>query len=305
LPEESASRPGPLATDQPSRAILLMLLAVAMFSLLDATAKWLTRTYPVPMVIWARYVVSLILMLAALPWAGGLEGLRTRRPGLQSLRGILLLLCTVLFITAISYIPLATATAVGFVSPLFVTALSIPLLGERVGRRRWAAVLAGFLGVLVIVRPAGGAAHWASLLPIAMAVCYASYLILTRMLRLSDGAFASLFYPAAVGAAVSSLLVPHFWLTPSGPDLAIMLALGLFGGLGHYLLIQAFNRAPASMLAPFAYCQIIGAAVLGYTLFGDIPDLTTGVGAAIVVASGLYVWHREGLIRRRAAAPGG
>jgi drug/metabolite transporter (DMT)-like permease len=281
-----------------------MLLAVLMFSLLDATAKWLTRTYPVPMVIWARYAISLILMLAALPWAGGLAGLKTRRPALQMLRGVLLLLCTVLFITAISYIPLATATAVGFVSPLFVTALSIPFLGERVGRRRWVAVTAGFLGVLVIVRPTGGSAHWASLLPIAMAVCYASYLILTRMLRLSDGAFASLFYPALVGAALSSLLVPHFWLTPDWPDLAIMTALGLFGGLGHFLLIQAFSRAPASMLAPFAYCQIIGAAVLGYTIFGDVPDLATGAGTAIVVASGLYVWHREGVLRRRTVAPG-
>ncbi len=279
-----------------------MLLAVVMFSLLDTTAKWLTRSYPVPLVIWSRYIFSLGFMLAALPWAGGLAGLRTRRPAMQTARGVLLLACTILFITAISYIPLATATAIGFISPLFVTALSIPLLGERVGRKRWAAVLAGFLGVLVIVRPGAGAVHWATSLPIAMALCYATYQILTRMLRFSDGAYASLFYPALIGTLAASAAVPFFWTIPRWTDLGLMALLGLFGGIGHFLLIQAFSRAPASMLAPFAYCQIIGAAIFGYAVFGDLPDPPTWVGTAIIVASGLYVWHREGVLRRAARA---
>ncbi|MBI1775572.1 MAG: DMT family transporter [Proteobacteria bacterium] len=274
-----------------------MLSAVLTFNLLDSSAKWLTGGYPVAMVVWSRYVFSVLLMLAAVPWLGGLSALRTRRPAMQAVRGVLLLACTILFMTAIAYIPLATATAIGFASPLFVTALSIPLLGERVGPRRWAAVLAGFAGVVIVIRPGLGSVHWATVLPLLMAICYAAYQILTRMLRVSEGPFASLFYPALLGALLASAAVPFFWVTPRWPDLGLMALMGLFGGTGHFIMIRAFALAPVSTLAPFAYCQIIGAAGLGYAIFGDLPDWPTGVGTAVIVASGIYVWHREAVLR--------
>jgi drug/metabolite transporter (DMT)-like permease len=174
-----------------------------------------------------------------------------------------------------------------------LTALSVPLLGERVGLRRWTAVAIGFASVLIIIRPGFGMVHWAASLPLATAACFALYQVATRVLSRWDGPATTYFYSATVGLAVTSAFLPVEWRAPGLADWVGLVFLGCMGGLSHYLLIRAFTAAPASLLAPFSYCQLIWSVSLGYLWFGDFPDRWTFVGAALVAASGLYVLYRE------------
>lgn len=279
--------------DRPTRGIALMLVAVALFAVQDTVAKHLSAGYPAVQIAWARYVFSLVFILALLPWLQPRTALASRRPGLQALRGLLLYASTVIFILAVTYIPLATATSIGFVSPLFLTALSIPLLGERVDARRWAAIAVGFLGVLIVIRPGFGEFEWALLLPVLMAVCYAFYQVATRLLRGVDRPITSLLYPTMVGTTLGFLPVPFVWTMPTPGDGLLMAAMGVGGSLSHLCLIRAFSIAPATTLAPFTYVQLLWVSILGYLVFGDVPDAPTLIGAAVIAASGLYVFHRE------------
>jgi drug/metabolite transporter (DMT)-like permease len=283
----------PPAADRPMTGIALMLCAVATFAVQDTCAKYLAGAYPAVQVAWARYAISLVLILAALPWLGARSALVSRRPGLQLLRGVMLYTSTLLFVLAVGYIPLATATAIGFVSPLLLTALSIPFLGETVGPRRWIAIGVGFLGVLIIVRPGQGDWHWALLLPVAMASFNAFYQVATRLLRGVDRPITALLYPTFVGAVIGLAPVPFVWVTPGAVDLAVMASMGFCGAISHFLMIRAFALAPATTLAPFAYTQLIWVAVLGYAVFGDLPEAATLLGAAVIAASGLYIFQRE------------
>jgi drug/metabolite transporter (DMT)-like permease len=292
----------PTATDATSvRGILLMLTAGLSFVLMDATAKHLSQTYPVVQVVWARYLfhmLTLPLFFGGLRWG---SVVRTPRLGLQLLRSLLLLGSTFFFFLAVKHIPLATATAIGFVGPLLVTALSVPLLGETVGPRRWAAVLLGFTGVLVIIRPGlggmPGGMHWAMALPLLVAVCFALYQISTRILSRTDGWMTTLFYSATVGLVVMTALVPFHWRTPDLEGWAWMALIGLIGGFGHLMMIKAFAAAPASTLAPFTYLQLVWSTAIGLLIFGDFPDGWTLLGAAIIAASGLYILYRERRLR--------
>ncbi len=282
------------------RGVLLMLAAGLAFTGMDAVAKHLTQSYPVLQVTWGRYFFHLLTLPLFLGGIGLGALVRTRRPALQIARSALLLGATVLFFLAIKFIPLADATAIGFVSPLLVTALSVPLLGETVGIRRWTAVVIGFASVLIIVRPGFGMVHWAAVLPLLVAACFALYQISTRILSRSDGAATTLFYSATVGLAVTSILAPFDW---RWPDLAGWLYLALLGGLGggsHYLMIRAFALAPASLLAPYSYVQLVWAMAIGFLWFGDLPDGWTLIGGAIIAASGIYVLYRE---RQRGCEP--
>lgn len=292
LPMTAADPPRP-AGDRPTRGIAVMLVAVSLFAVQDTVAKQLTSGYPAVEIAWVRYFFSLVFVLLALPWFGRGTVLVSRRPGLQLLRGVLLYSSTLLFVIAVTYIPLATATAIGFISPLLLTALSIPLLGETVGPRRWAAIAVGFLGVLVIIRPGFGGFAWALLLPVAMASFNAVYQAVTRLVRGADPPVTALLYPTAVGCALGFLPVPFVWVTPGAGDAALMGVMGLCGALSHFCLIRAFAMAPATTLAPFAYSQLIWVALFGYAVFGDLPDLPTLIGAAVIASSGLYVFHRE------------
>lgn len=290
-------------SDRPVLGIVLMLLAVTSFSGgLDTTAKYLTGSLPVAQIVWARYAFHTALMVAALPFLGGRRRLRTRRLPLQVVRSLFLLGATAFFFSSLKYLQLAEATSITFVSPLVVTVLSIPVLKERVGPRRWAGVGAGFLGVIVITRPGSGVMHWAAVLPLGMALCYACYQVATRGLSDTEHPITTLFYTAVVGVAVTSLVVPFFWVWPTTGGWLLMGLLGVFGGTGHFLLIQAFRYAEASVLAPFNYFTIVTSTVAGYLVFRQFPDAWTYVGAAIVIASGLYVFQRE---RRLAASEGG
>ena len=191
------------------------------------------------------------------------------------------------------YLTLAEAISINFVSPLLVTVFSIMILGEHVGVRRWGAIMVGFVGVLIIIRPGLGIMHWAAALPLGTAVCYSLYQILTRIAARTEDAQTSLFWTSAVGVLVTSVAVPFAWTPPTPFAWTLMVGTGLFFGFGHYLLIKGFEVAPASMLAPFIYTQLIWVTIIGYILFGNFPDEFTLIGGAVVIASGLYVWHRE------------
>ncbi len=278
--------------------ILLVLASGFTFAMLDTTAKYLSGELHVMQVVWGRYVFS----LALLPWiVGRLNPIPVARTGnlkLQIARSLMLLAATIFFFTAIRFMPLADATAIAFVSPLLLTVLSIPLLGESVGLRRWAAVAVGLVGALIIIRPGLGVASWATLLPLATAFTYTLYQIGTRKLAQIDPTATIFLYTGVVGALVMSAVVPFFWSTPSASAWLLMVTTGLLGGLGHYLIIQAFRRAPASALAPFSFVTIIWTTSSGYLVFGDLPDAATISGAAIIIASGIFVFYRESVAGR-------
>jgi drug/metabolite transporter (DMT)-like permease len=278
--------------------IAMMLLATLLFTVMDSIAKNLTASYPVQQVIWARYFFQFALMLLLIPRLGIAGLLWTRRPGVHIARGLLLMISTYCMITAISIVPLADAYTITFTAPFLVTILSVPLLKERVGWRRWTAVLVGFAGVLIVFRPIAAPVHWAMLLPLITAACFALYQILTRKVSYDsrETAFMMLFYLAWVGTAVMSAIVPAYWQTVVAGDWAWMIGMGALGAAGHLILIRALAITPASLLSPFIYSQIVWALGIGYLWFGDLPSIWMLIGCAVIVASGLYVFYREAVL---------
>lgn len=245
------------------------------------------------MVIWGRFLFNFLFVAIWYVQRNPGRLPRTQRPLLQVVRSLLMIGSTVTFWWALMYLPLASAVAIGFATPLLVTALSVPMLKETVGIYRWSAVVVGFIGVLVIIRPGLGVFHWAALLPLATALFYANYQIVTRLLSRSDDAMITMFWTAAGGLAVSSLVVPFHW-TPLAPMEWLLVAwLGFLGTIGHFFLIRAIGYAPVSVLAPFNYLTLLWATALGFVLFGDLPDFWTVVGSAIVIGSGLFIIYRE------------
>ena len=273
--------------------IVLVVCGTALFGCGESVVKLLARHYDTAQIVWGRYVFHAIVFLAIFARTGIADQMRTSRPWLQFSRSAILLLGTLLFFSALRYLALADAVAINFFAPLLVTAFSIPMLKEQVGIRRWIAILVGFAGVMVIIRPGLGVMHWAAILPLGTAVCYALYQVLTRMAGRTDHARTSLLWSAAVGTVVMSIVVPFRWTAPDLAGWAMMAATGCLFGLGHYLLIKGLERAPASVLSPFIYTQLIWAISLGFLVFGDFPDGFSILGALIVTGSGLYVWHRE------------
>ncbi len=276
------------------RGILLMMASMVLFTLLDAAAKHVVQTLPPPVAVFFRYAVATVLSLIVLQRAGGPQLFITGHPYLQIVRGLLLMVSTVMNFVAIMYLQLAQTAAIFFTIPLWVCALSVPLLGEHVGWKRWIAVIVGFFGVLVIMRPGSDSFHWAMLLSVGSSVCGATYNIVTRKVGGRDRAETSLFYVSFVGAVAAAMIQPFVWQTPEeGLHWLLLLFMGLAGAAGHYMLIQAHRLAPASALAPFNYTQIVWMILVGYLVFGDVPDHWTLIGAAIVVACGLFVFAAE------------
>ncbi|MBT5570160.1 MAG: DMT family transporter [Alphaproteobacteria bacterium] len=279
--------------DAPFRGVLMMCFAVACFAAMNTFVKELrVQELPVVEIIWGRYFFHTILVLALFPKRIPTL-LSGSDKGLQICRSILVLSATACMFTAVGFMPLADAVAITFIAPLLITALSVPFLGERVGLRRWIAVCVGFAGMLVIIRPGGGLFQPAALLPIGVTVFYAMYQIITRMISRRTDPINSVFYTAIVGGILMSAIVPFFWQTPTLEQWGMMLAAGLLGGLGHWAIIIAYQRAEAPLVAPFAYTELVWATMLGLTFFGDFPDLWTLVGAAIIAASGVYILQRE------------
>lgn len=285
------------------RGIVFMTCAVSMFPFINAAAKYLSAYYPITEIVWARFAGHLaFVVLAFYPRLGG-SLFATTRPIMQITRSMLLLGSNVLFVSAIGRLPLATASAIGFASPFIVTALSVPVLGERVGVRRWSAVVVGFLGVLIVIRPGGGFADWAALLVLSATGSYAIYQVITRLIAPHDKPETGIVYAALVGTAVMSVVAPFEWRLPDAAlDWALFGCLGFFGGFGHYFVIKAFRGAPAAVIAPFGYGELVGSTVIGYLAFSNFPDAWTWLGAAIIVACGVYIAYREGVRRQMAEA---
>jgi drug/metabolite transporter (DMT)-like permease len=280
--------------NQPFKGIVLIVVATFLFSSHDALSKYLSGFYPVVMVVWARYLVHTLLMAGIFLPQSGLGVLRTKRPLLQLLRALCLLGTSLFFTTSLLYIPLAEATAVNFLAPVLVTALSVPLLGERVTRGQWVAVIFGFIGVLIIVHPGGDLFTPAVLLPFCSALFFCFYQLLTRKLSEVDSPTTSNFFAGLCNTLVMSALVPFFWQVPSLLHGVMMLALGACGMTAHLMLTQAFRVAAPALLAPFSYCQIVFAGLLGWLLFSHTPTLTTVLGIVLICLSGLAAaWQQR------------
>jgi drug/metabolite transporter (DMT)-like permease len=276
------------------RALPLFLLAGLCLSSLDATAKYLVRDHDLFLVVWARYAGQ---MLVVTPFAWQRIGpgfWRTRHPALQFLRSAFLLAATLCFFGALRYLPLAEGSAITFLAPIFVIVLSGPLLGERPTRSRWVASVAGFMGILILVRPGSAIFHPATLLLVVAALCNALYFLMTRKLA-GENAYTTLVYSALVGTVGLSLALP--WQLHGGAptlhEAALFFLLGLFAGLGHWFVISAYLLAPASLLTPFAYLQMIWATLYGFAIFGQLPDHWSALGIAVIVASGLWLALQE------------
>jgi drug/metabolite transporter (DMT)-like permease len=292
----------PPARDHILRSILAILFSVACFSVLNAISKTLTQHYPVVQVIWARYVFAFVFMMALFLPRSGLALFRWHNVGSQVVRGLLLFFSSFLYFHGIVYLPLATAASISLTSPLIVTALSARFLGEPVGVRRWIAVCLGFVGALIVVRPGHANFEWHSLLIVASTLCSAFYQLFSRRYGQAERPDASATMATIVGSVVALPMLPFEWLTPAfGWDWVLFVAIGICAGVGHYFLTIAYSQAPAATVAPFNYVQLIGAAILGYLVFDNIPDFWTWVGAAVIVCSGLYLGHAERLRYRRLA----
>lgn len=282
-------------TDAPFRGIALMCLAMMCFVTMNTVIKSLRGELPVVELIWGRYLFHALLILLLFPRRIPTL-LDSAHKGLQVLRSLMVLLATALMFTSVGLMPIADVVAITFVAPLLITVLSVVVLREIVGIRRWAAVVVGFVGVIVILRPGGDLFTPVALLPVCVALTYACYQILTRVVSQSADPLNTLFYSALVGAVTMSAIVPFDWVTPTPVQWAKLVIAGLLGGLGHYAIIRAYERAEVSLVAPFAYTELIWATALGFVVFGDLPDPLTFVGAGIIAASGIYIVHRERVV---------
>ncbi|MBT4933112.1 MAG: DMT family transporter [Rhodospirillaceae bacterium] len=285
--------------NSPALAIVLILITGIILAGMDATAKHLALELPILMVIWGRYFFHTVITFSI--YAGrtrSLGFLRARRPGLQLIRASALFGATSCMYVAITHMQLGDASAIQFLAPVLVTALSGLVLGEHVGPRRWAAVVFGFIGVLIVARPGSGVLGWWALLPLMTAAMLAVYMLMTRIIRDKDAAATTTFYSTAVGAFVLSALVPFVWQSLSPGQWGLMLLMGSAGALGHFMLVRAFFTAEASMLAPFTYSQVVASIIWGLLIFADVPSAWTICGALVVSGSGLYVWYREAALRR-------
>lgn len=285
------------STDDSFRAIALAVVATALFAGSDTIAKFLSGSLPIVEFIWIRYVISVGFSFAV---AGrrSRDALKPRNPALQVIRGICVVASSILFVFGVRQLPMAEATTISFLSPLAVTVLSIPILKEVVGIRRWAAVGAGVAGMLIVVRPGLGDFHPATLFCVSSSCCWAMGLIITRKISGTDTPQTTVLWSSLVGTLVLSLLVPLEAVWPNGWQLCLSLVLGVLASAGQYLVILAHRHAAASLLAPFFYAQLLWVTGLGFLVFHNLPDRWTMLGAGIIIGSGLYTAHRERVRRR-------
>jgi drug/metabolite transporter (DMT)-like permease len=289
--------PGHAASSE-LRGILIALLAMLLFGLMDAGSKYLSARYPTPQIIWLRYVFTIPLLLVVLAPRGITRFLRSARPRLQVGRSLLLVTEIGLVVWTFGRLPLADVHAILALTPLAVTALSVPLLREQVGPRRWAAVAVGFLGVLIILRPGLGVIQPASIVTLVSVLLYALYQVLTRMVGQVDAAETSLLWQLVVGTIVLSFVAPFLWQPPAPEHWPLFVVVAALGGAGHYAMIKALQLAQAVVVQPFSYTLLLWAVVIGYVGFGDLPDAWTLLGAAVIVAAGTYTAVREHRLRR-------
>ncbi len=275
------------------RGMLLMLVAVSLLPLMDAIAKELAERYPVLQVTWGRYVFTLLCILPQLLWRYREALLVIPQPALQLVRGLAQVLATFLFFLTLTFLPLADTVALAFTYPLIVAALAPFVLAERVGWRRYAAVALGFLGALVIVRPGQDVFQPTSIFGLGLGFAFAVYILLTRKLRGQTPPLVTLGWVATIGVVVTTALVPFVFVPMAPVDWLGLLLIGLLGAMAHQCIIRAFEMAPASVLSPLGYAEILMAVLIGHLWFGDFPDGATWAGICIIAGAGLYVGWRE------------
>ncbi len=300
-PADGAARPSRATLPPALAGTLWMLAGMSAIGLVDGLAKWLARDLHGVQVAWGYFLVMLVCLLpvAAARRTSPARLLRSYRPWLQLARaGCLVMSLSCLFFS-LRWLPLAEATTIGFTAPLFIVALSGPMLGERVGRARWAAVLAGMLGALIVARPGTGLLHWSSMVALTGAFFFAQFNIVTRKLGATDRPLTTLFHTFGIGTLILSAAVPVVWITPTAAQWLVFAVSGTLGLLGHYAIFRSLALADASVVAPLNYVRLVWAVAIGVVIFGDVPDAWTLTGGAITVASGLYVVLRS---RRRGRA---
>jgi drug/metabolite transporter (DMT)-like permease len=284
-----------------SLGALFTVLAMLGFASMDTISKWLVHGYSIGQMMWIRYAVFTVFAWLIVRRRGGfVRALRSQRPVLQAGRALLAVVESAVFVLAFQYLPLADTHAIAATSPLIVIALGALFLGEKVGAARWIAVAAGFAGVLLIVRPGFRTLDLPMLIPVAGALLWGSYQILTRLVARTDSSDTTLVWSALTAFIATSFVGPWQWHWPDAFSWSLLIAMALLGALSHYALIRALDYAQASSVQPYSYTLLVWVSILGAIVFGDIPDHWTMAGAAVIVASGLYTWHRD----RRAVRPG-
>jgi drug/metabolite transporter (DMT)-like permease len=299
LSERTLPRRASARADRPFKGIALILTSTVFLGVSDVTAKYLSASLPSVEIAWIRFLVFALIMVPAMVPGTRLYSLKTASLKLQMMRGAALLGSSLLFISGLRYLPVAEASATGFVAPLFVTALSIIFLSEKVGIRRWLATACGLVGVLIILRPGSSAFHIAAVFPILSALAWAATLIMTRMMSGRERAVTIMTWSSIAGVCILSALVPFVWVAPSLNDVLFGVFIGIASTAGQWVVVLAFRYADASVLAPFSYTQLLWVSILGFLIFGEIPDVWTVTGAVFIVASGLYTAHRERIRRLR------
>lgn len=274
-------------------ALMLLLATTLLFASGDTIAKLAVGSLPPAQILFVRCVIVAALTVPYVWFRLGTAAFRTDHPKTQIFRGVAILISSYLFVSGLSWLPLADASAINFVWPLLITVFSVLLLKEQVGIRRWAATLVGFCGMMLIIRPGTGAFQVAALFPLGAALSWSLAAVVTRSVSAHDRAETTIVWTSLVMLAGSSLLIPFFWRTPTAQEWLYMGVIGLISILGHSMLVYAYERATASFLAPFSYVQLVWATALGYLVFGSLPDRWIAAGAALIVASGIYTAHRE------------
>ena len=280
------------------KAITFNLLAWVMLPIMDGFAKYLSSDLPVLQITWARYFFTVAFTLPIMFFFFRKNLVWTDKPKLQLIRGLILLTANVCFFYSISIISLAKALTLAFIAPLIVTAFSPIFLGEKVGFRRWSAVIIGFIGSMVVIRPGFVEINLASLAALGTGVMYGFYLIITRKLSSSDNPLLTLLLTGVVGAIIISFVMPFVWIKPTLNQWSMMAAIGIFACVGHLFIILSLKYADASKLAPFSYFEIVTNIIIGYYFFSDFPDKWTFLGLFIIILSGIYISRRENMVRR-------
>lgn len=276
-----------------ARGALFILLATLSYASMDAISKFLVADYAVVQIMWVRCALIFLFSWVIVRRQGLIGALRTPRPWLQIVRSLILIIESAIFVLAFRYLPLADAHAVAAISPLLVIALGVLFLGEKAGLARWLAVAAGFVGVLLIIRPGLRSIDWPVLLPLIGAALWAAYQILTRLAARHDSADTSLIWAAVVPLIATTFVGPIGWQWPTATAWILMTLISAIGAVGNYAMIKALDHAEAGAVQPYSYTLLVWATLLGFVVFGDFPDFWTIAGAAVIVASSAYTWHHD------------
>ena len=283
------------------KGILFFMTAILVISVVDTICKLFTKELHAVQIVWGYFIgINLTLWVFFFLKGEKLSKLKiTNRLILQIIRPAFLVCSISSLFAGLTYLPLAEATAIGFVAPLFITILSVPILREKVGIHRWGAILVGLTGVIIIIRPGGEFWQFASIMPLLGAIFFALFQIFTRLLSGTEKTFTTLFYTGLGGLGWSSLIVPFVWVIPSQIHIIVFLVTGILGALAHLCMINAFDYVEASLLAPYNYTKLIWVTIFGYLIFEDIPSLEMWIGSGVIVLAGLYVLYREKKLEKK------